>query len=192
MPGDDLAQAEQDYAAYSVPRTEVVRWRTELTDELCAVLINAARSGGFKKQIALACGVPPKLFHWWLSEGMRGDAPALFQRLSVGVERAINRRALQWADTLGKAAEEGDWTAAASLLKLRDPLWSGKEEEPSTSEPETSLQGRYEQLVESLRRPTAELLKAMVEAGLSPPISSPVSDEPPEPSVEGKEPDDAR
>lgn len=161
------------------PMPEVTTWKTELTAELVDQLCVAARVGGFKKQSALACGVRPELLEWWLSEGMRIDAPPLMQELSARYQAIANNNTLALVDVIRRAAMCGEWEAAMVLLKHREPLWRGTDKyvENENAPPTTSLEERYIQLVEQLKEikvnPQGDLARALKEAGYLPDTALP-------------------
>lgn len=156
-------------------------WQTELTRELVEQLIVAAKVGGFKKQAALACCVKPELLEWWLAEGMRDDADPLIQELSARFLSIQQRGSLHLVEVIDRAARAGEWEAAVTLLKLREPLWRGSEKflEPDTAPPVTSLKDRLSQLKDELREarlnPIGPLADALREAGF--PLAEPESPE---------------
>ena len=172
------------------PMLEVRQWNSELTPELISALCAAAAIGGFKKQAAIACGVKPELLEWWLSEGMRDDAPVLMQELSARFLSTLENVNLGMVDVVRRAALGGEWPAALSMLKLREKLWSGneKERETETAAPKSSLKHRFSQFVNELRNaaqdPTSDLARALREADLLPAV--PGSPELPEPPAEDK------
>ncbi len=154
------------------PMPVVSRWRDELDRELVELLCVAAEVGGFKKQSALACGVKPETLEWWLSEGMRSDAPELMQELSARFQSIQQNCTLGLVAVIRRAAMLGEWEAAFTMLKHRDPLWSGNEKsrESETAPPTSSLESRYSLLVEELKsakeNPTGDLARALRAAGL--------------------------
>jgi hypothetical protein len=166
------------------PMPPVTAWQTELTPELVERLVEAGAIGAFKRQCALACGVKPDLLEWWLAEGMREDAEPLMQELSVRFQSCQQNASLELVEVVAKAAHAGEWEAAVTLLKLRDPLWRGSEKflEPETAPPELSLQERRRQLVEELRQARLNPLGALADdlraAGFDLPVAETESDGP--------------
>jgi hypothetical protein len=138
---------------------ELSDWRTELTVELVDELVTAGMCGAMKQDVALSCGVPPDLFEAWLDEGLRYDAPPLMRRLAV--QFLGSRKKLMVA------------------ISRHNPKWSrdAAQVEKENAAPELSLDVRYQLLVESFRRPRAEIRRAMLEAGITPP-DAPASDSP--------------
>ncbi len=159
----------------------VTGWVGELTRELLEELVEVAKLGGFKRQCALACGVRPELLEWWLTEGMREDAEPMQQELSARFQSAQQRATLGHVQTAQRASRNGEWEAAITLLKLRDPLWRGSEKflEPETAPPAASLADRMKMLKEELREarlnPIGPLADALREAGF--PLETPESSE---------------
>jgi hypothetical protein len=157
--------------------TPDTRWKDELTRELLEQLVIAARIGGFRKQTAIACNVRPELLEYWLSEGMRPDAPILMQELSARFQGTQAQQNLMLTGIVSSAALRGDWQAAVTLLSKRDPQWSGKTDgDNELSRPELSAAERHALLVVELRKSItnreSSLALALEEAGLLPERSS--------------------
>lgn len=143
-----------------------IRFKEDLTRELLEQLVIAARIGGFRKQTALACRVRPEMLEYWITEGMRKDAPELMQELSARFQGVQGQQNLLLTAVISTAALRGDWQAAVTLLSKRDPQWAGKVDgDVDLSPPEISQAERRKILVQELRNPHGELAQAMLEAG---------------------------
>jgi hypothetical protein len=163
--GGKVEPHNKDYVS-PVPSAESRAWKTELDRELIENLVSTASTLAFKKAIALANGVKPDLFEWWLAEGMREDAPELMQELSVRIHSVQALQNAVMVDEVRKAAARGDWQAAATLLRMRDQQWSGKMEQPEKDSvmPELSQTEKRKLMIEALKNPKGDMAAAMKEA----------------------------
>jgi hypothetical protein len=147
-------------------------WNTELTKALADALCAAARAtGAFKRHIALAHRVRPDMLEFWLTEGMRDDAPEELQDFSARFQATQSAVTLDLTKAVKDGALAGEWDeaqAAVVMLKLREPLWSGSSKvvEKETAPSELGLEGSYAALVGALKRPDAMMARALREAGL--------------------------
>jgi hypothetical protein len=158
---------------------ELDDWRTELTEALVDELVAAGMCGAMKQDVALSCGVPPDLFEAWLDEGLRYDAPPLMRRLAVRFLGSRKKLMVAISERVISAALNGDNKMALEVLERHNPKWSrdAAQVEKENAAPELSLDVRYQLLVESFRKPRAEIRRAMLEAGITPP-DAPASDSP--------------
>lgn len=156
-------------------------WRDDLDQDLIEDLCAAAGSMAYKKHVALACGVRPPLFEFWLNEGMRSDAPLLMQQLSCRFHMVQAFQSEQATRRISQAGARGDWNADAWLLSHRHPEWAQKKEssvadlgiETESAPPALSMKDRRAHSVAALkeaqRTGKGDLADIMRDAGLLPP-----------------------
>lgn len=152
-------------------------WREELDQDLIEQLVEAGSKLMFKKHAAFACGVRPERLNEWLDEGMRADAPSLYQQLCVRFHACQSAQQMSLLMMVARAAAGGEYGAATWLLSHRFTDWADKKGippsalpviEPETQAPELSAKERRQQAIEAMRAPRGELLEMMKEAGVGP------------------------
>lgn len=169
----DLAIIPKDVPVYDKAVDGSRQWEEDLTLELAKRLIACSQFGGTRADVALACGVRPALFEYWLEEGMHEDADSIMHFLSRGVVQAKARVKLQMMSCVLENALGGDWAAAARYLEATDPNWSkqkGKTFQPEKElqKSELSPQEKMRLLGHLLKNPKGELAEVINNAGLKP------------------------
>jgi transposase len=95
----------------------------KLIDELCA----AVRNGAYIETAAALSGISKDSFYRWLRQADDEDAPALTKELSYAVKKALAEAEMRDLDTIGRAADGGQWQAAAWRLERKFPeKWGRK------------------------------------------------------------------
>lgn len=163
--GDDGGPRKPDPPSEAMLQWDVLstihQWRTDLDQELIEQVCNVAATTAFKKHVALACGVRPDLFEFWLNNGMRPDAPPLQQQLSC---RFHMIQAFQTSQSLARiqaAGARGDWNADAWIISHRLPEWANRKE---SSTPDLGIESDCAPPALSVEQREAQMIQAMVEA----------------------------
>ncbi len=115
---------------------------TKLTPEVHNEIVNAIAIGATYKNAVGAAGIDYQTFLNWLEIGRKvqdGELSKTKKRkiyfeFFVSVEKAKHKAFLGYTKTIAKAANSGDWRAAESFLKRRDPEnWGDKSKTDITS-----------------------------------------------------------
>ncbi len=115
---------------------------TKLTPEVHKEIVNAISIGATYKNAVGAAGIDYVTFLNWLEKGKKvqnGElrntkANKMFLKFFKSVEKAKHKAFLGYTKTIAKAANSGDWRAAESFLKRRDPEnWGDKSKTDITS-----------------------------------------------------------
>ena len=102
---------------------------TKLTKETHSAIVEAIELGVTYKDAVGAAGINYQTFLNWLETGERvrnkelrnTKANRIFLEFLESVERAKHTAFSEYTKTIHKAAKGGDWRAAESFLKRRDP-----------------------------------------------------------------------
>lgn len=92
---------------------------TKLTPDVHAKIVGLLRAGNYVETAAAAAGVDARNVRRWLARGARGEEP--FAQFARDVDAAQGEAEARDVIMLGKAAESGEWRAAAFRLERRHP-----------------------------------------------------------------------
>ncbi len=110
---------------------------TKLTKEVHNTITEAIALGVTYKNAVGAAGISYQCFLDWLERGKktqkgelnRTKANKIYLEFFESVERSKHKAFSEYTKTIHKAAKEGDWRAAESFLKRRDPdNWGDRQE----------------------------------------------------------------
>ena len=93
---------------------------TKLTPQSHKAIVDALALGATRKDAAGAAGVDYVTLLDWLKKGEAAKSGA-FSEFSNEVHKTEADVRLKFTMTFAKAAQSGDWRAAAAYLKMRDP-----------------------------------------------------------------------
>lgn len=115
----------------------------ELTSEQLRFICKVVRIGNFPHHVAAAIGIPEGTWKVWMEKGRKGIMPYAY--MWVQVQRARSTAILTLVQTIRKASDAGNWTAAARMLESFASVdWMRTEkriEEPG---------GQYKELLDEL------------------------------------------
>ncbi len=94
---------------------------SEFTAEVEKAILDALAAGASVRSACEAAGVGPTTFYRWLSEGAADGAPEHFRVLRERTTRARAQARVAYAAVIRRAANEGDWKAAAWFLERSEP-----------------------------------------------------------------------
>ena len=99
-----------------------------MTDEVVTDIVNALAAGATAKAAAGAAGISEATYHSWRAQACEGADPVFLEFLER-TTRAREQGKVALAASIRKAANEGDWRAAAWLLERLEPEgWSLKQQ----------------------------------------------------------------
>lgn len=99
--------------------------KTLLSPAVHATIISYLRLGSWKNQAAEAAGVSVDSMDNWIARGQRQDAEEPYATFAADVRTAQAEDAVLAMGVVTKAAEGGDWRAAAWKLERKYPLQYG-------------------------------------------------------------------
>jgi transposase len=113
----------------------------KLTNELIEAIVESIRQGAYVETAVALAGVSKQSFYRWLREAESDEAIGLIRKLSDAVKKAMAEAEMRDLAVIDRAAQSGEWTAAAWRLDRRHPeRWgrqarvqvehSGSEEKP--------------------------------------------------------------
>jgi hypothetical protein len=115
---------------------------TKLTPETQKAIVDALSIGATRKSAVLAAGISYKTFLNWLDIGRMVRDGELrktktrnqFLQFLQSVEKSEHEAFVNYTKTIASAAAKGDWRAAESFLKRRDPdNWGDRQKTDITS-----------------------------------------------------------
>ena len=98
-----------------------------LTDELIETIAQAIRVGSYVETAVALAGVSKDSFYRWLRQAESDDANEMTVKLSDAVKKALAESEKRDLDVIDKAAQEGEWTAAAWRLERKFPNKWGRQ-----------------------------------------------------------------
>jgi hypothetical protein len=93
----------------------------KLTSGLIADISLAIRNGAYVETAVALCGISKQTFYRWLRQGETEEAPDLIRKLSDAVKKGMAEAEMRDLAVIDKAAQEGEWTAAAWRLERKFP-----------------------------------------------------------------------
>ncbi len=109
-----------------------------------------------------ASGVSERTYYRWLAEGEPEDGPEHFRQFRRGVTRARAQARVAYAAVIRRAANEGDWKAAAWFLERSEPEEWGLKRKLEHSGPGGSAI-RHETVPDPTVREAADVLLGRIE-----------------------------
>lgn len=114
-----------------------------LSEKQIRFLCEIVEIGNFPHHVASALGVPEGVWKGWMEKGKKGEMP--YAHLWVRVQKARGTAVITLVNTIRKASDAGNWTAAARMLESFASMdWMRTEkriEEPG---------GQYKELLDEL------------------------------------------
>jgi hypothetical protein len=98
-----------------------------LTDELIETIAQAIRVGSYVETAVALAGISKDSFYRWLRQAESDDANEMTVKLSDAVKKALAESEKRDLDVIDKAAQEGEWTAAAWRLERKFPNKWGRQ-----------------------------------------------------------------
>ena len=105
---------------------------TKFTPEVTSKILAAIRAGNYIETAAAWAGVNKDTLYDWLKQGSAQDT-GKFKEFSDAVGEALAHAEITDVNHVGKAAQNGDWRAAAWRLERRNPKKWGKQEGQSVT-----------------------------------------------------------
>ncbi|AFX99943.1 hypothetical protein [Bdellovibrio bacteriovorus] len=99
----------------------------KLTDQLIETIAQAIRVGSYVETAVALAGVSKDSFYRWLRQAESDDSTLLTVKLSDAVKKALAESEKRDLDVIDKAAQEGEWTAAAWRLERKFPNKWGRQ-----------------------------------------------------------------
>jgi transposase len=106
---------------------------TKLTPEVAARIVAAIRAGNYLEPSARSAGIAPATFYRWMRKGKK-DSRGMYRDFYEAVERASAEAEVHAVAVIRRAANEGDWRAAAHFLERRHPEGWRRHESIDTEE----------------------------------------------------------
>lgn len=101
--------------------------KLKLTKEFIEQAVKLLEAGNYQKHVAQALGVAEETWYRWLREGEQGQHP-LKREFYESVKRAEARAIARNVALVQRAAQEGNWQAAAWWLERKFPSEWGKKD----------------------------------------------------------------
>ncbi|WP_413612914.1 hypothetical protein [Bdellovibrio sp. HCB-110] len=98
-----------------------------LSNELIETIAQAIRVGSYVETAVALAGVSKDSFYRWLRQAESDDANEMTVKLSDAVKKALAESEKRDLDVIDKAAQEGEWTAAAWRLERKFPNKWGRQ-----------------------------------------------------------------
>lgn len=99
----------------------------KLTEQLIEKMTSTIRAGAYVETAAALCGISKDTFYRWLRQAEIDDTCTLAVKLSDAVKKAMAEAELRDLATIDKAAQSGEWTAAAWRLERKFPHKWGRQ-----------------------------------------------------------------
>ncbi|MBX2987871.1 MAG: hypothetical protein KF802_08225 [Bdellovibrionaceae bacterium] len=99
----------------------------KLTEQLIETIAQAIRVGAYVETAVALAGVSKDSFYRWLRQAESDDSTPLTVKLSDAVKKALAESEKRDLDVIDKAAQEGEWTAAAWRLERKFPNKWGRQ-----------------------------------------------------------------
>lgn len=94
---------------------------SEFTAEVEKAILDALAAGASIRSACGAAGIGTTTFYRWLSQAEGADAPEHFRAFRDASTRARSQARVAYAAVIRRAANEGDWRAAAWFLERSEP-----------------------------------------------------------------------
>lgn len=98
-----------------------------LTDDLIETIAQAIRVGAYVETAVALAGVSKDSFYRWLRQAESDESNEMTVKLSDAVKKALAESEKRDLDVIDKAAQEGEWTAAAWRLERKFPNKWGRQ-----------------------------------------------------------------
>ena len=102
--------------------------KTKLNENLIKELCNAVLHGAYVETAAVLCGISKETFYQWLKEANGPNPSRLCVKLSDSVKKSMAQSQMKDLARIEKAAENGQWQAAAWRLERKFPKEWGRQE----------------------------------------------------------------
>ena len=103
--------------------------RSKLTEELIKEAARLIEAGNYQKHVAQALGIAEETWYRWLREGEASDNPDdLKRQFYESVKKAEANAIARNVALIQRAAQEGNWQAAAWWLERKFPSEWGKKD----------------------------------------------------------------
>lgn len=99
----------------------------KLTEQLIETIAQAIRVGAYVETAVALAGVSKDSFYRWLRQAESDDSTLLTVKLSDAVKKTLAESEKRDLDVIDKAAQEGEWTAAAWRLERKFPNKWGRQ-----------------------------------------------------------------
>lgn len=99
----------------------------KLTVQLIETIAQAIRVGAYVETAVALAGVSKDSFYRWLRQAESDNSTLLTVKLSDAVKKALAESEKRDLDVIDKAAQEGEWTAAAWRLERKFPNKWGRQ-----------------------------------------------------------------
>lgn len=99
----------------------------KLTEELIETIAQAIRVGAYVETAVALAGVSKDSFYRWLRQADSDDSTLMTVKLSDAVKKALAESEKRDLDVIDKAAQSGEWTAAAWRLERKFPNKWGRQ-----------------------------------------------------------------
>lgn len=107
---------------------------SKLTPETQKTICKAIENGATYKDAAAVAGVHYASFSLWMKTGQEATRKNKYSRFFDAVEHSKAKCFARMAEVIKQAADGGDWRAAETYLKRRDPdNWGDKQNIDHTS-----------------------------------------------------------
>ncbi len=93
----------------------------KLTEKLIEKISTSIRSGCYVETAVALAGLSKQSFYRWLKQAEGGEPTALTLKLSDAVKKAMAQAELRDLAVIDRAAQSGEWTAAAWRLERKHP-----------------------------------------------------------------------
>jgi transposase-like protein len=100
---------------------------TKFSDEIAQKIITLVRAGNYMETAAATAGITKQTLYDWLKQGAN-QKRGKFKDFSDAVMRAVGEAEAIDISTIGKAAQNGDWRAAAWRAERRNPKRWGRKD----------------------------------------------------------------
>lgn len=99
----------------------------KLTEKMIERIAEAIRRGCYVETAVALAGLSKQSFYRWLKQAESDEATELAQKLSDAVKKAMAEAETRDLAVIDKAAQSGEWTAAAWRLERKHPERWGRQ-----------------------------------------------------------------
>lgn len=99
----------------------------KLTEELIDTVAKSIRMGSYVETAVALAGISKDTFYRWLRQAESEDAKEITIKLSDAVKKAMAESEQRDLDVIDRAAQRGEWTAAAWRLERKFPSKWGRQ-----------------------------------------------------------------